>query len=43
MKDEDQTKEQLIVELVEVCQVISELEEPRVKRKRAEEASKIEN
>ena len=37
MKDEDKTKEQLIDELVEVCQQITELEALETERKRAEE------
>ena len=41
MQGEDEIEEQLIVELVEVRQGIFGLEEPKVKRKRAEEALKI--
>ena len=41
MQGEDQIKEQLIVALVEVRQGIFGLEEPKVKRKRAEETLKI--
>jgi hypothetical protein len=36
VKDEDKTKEQLINELVELCQRVAELETSEAKRKRTQ-------